>query len=167
MLHCFIEGPDDETFFKKIFSGIEVDYYQYSQKQSIKVNKYIQTIKQINEPYIFFADADGDSYQSKKDKILNKFQAVNTDNLFIVQYEIESWFLAGVDKPFCDRNKIKKYYSDTNSITKEMFENVIKNTGETKLSMMLKMLNDYSYVLAGTRNDSFKKFFDKNMSICT
>lgn len=30
MLHCFIEGPDDETFFKKVFSGIEVDYYQYS-----------------------------------------------------------------------------------------------------------------------------------------
>ena len=88
MLHCFIEGPDDETFFKKVFSDIEVDFYQYSQKPSIKVNKYIQVIKQLNEPYIFFADADGDNCQSKKNKILKKYQMVEENNLFIVQFEI-------------------------------------------------------------------------------
>ncbi len=167
MLHCFIEGPDDETFFKKVFSDIEVDFYQYSQKPSMKVNKYIQTIKQLNEPYIFFADADGDNYQSKKDKILKKYQMVEECNLFIVQYEIESWYLAGVDKVFCDKNKIKKYYKNTDSVTKEMFENVIQNTGETKLNVMLKILNEYNYFLAETRNTSFGVFFAKNISICS
>ena len=166
MMHCFIEGPIDETFFKHLFCGIEVEFYQYANKPSIKVNQYIQTIKQLNEPYIFFADGDGASYQEKKEKILQKYSKLEPDHVFIVQFEIESWYLAGVNKVFCDKNKIKHYYNNTDSVTKEMFNEAIKTCNETKLSIMLKMLNIYDCLLADTRNTSFSSFFSKNMSIC-
>lgn len=115
---------------------------------------------------LFFADGDGASYQAKKEKILQKYSKLEPDHVFIVQFEIESWYLAGVNKVFCDKNKIKHYYNNTDSVTKEMFNEAIKTCNETKLSIMLKMLNIYDCLLADTRNTSFSSFFSKNMSIC-
>lgn len=167
MLHCFIEGQDDETFFSHIFIQPEnIDFYQYSKKTTLQVNKYIKTLKQMSEPYILFADSDGDSLAIKKDKILNKYSELSSDKIYIVQYEIESWFISGVDKSFGDLHKFKKYYPHTNLVTKEMFLDCISQSRETKLNIMLSILSVYNCALAETRNNSFANFFHYNQSIC-
>lgn len=166
MLHCFVEGPDDETFFKQLFCCGDIYFYQIAHKSVVKVNQYLKSLKQMKEPYIFFVDADGDKITDKTSKILLKYSELETDYLYIVQFEIESWLLAGVDKSFGDKNKFKKYYLHTDNVTKEMFLRNIESTRETKLNIVLKILSVFDSSLAETRNESFRIFYNKNRSIC-
>lgn len=167
MLHCFIEGQDDETFFKHILlQSDEVDFYQFSQKTVMQVNRYLKTLKQIGEPYLFFADSDGNSPNIKKNKLIQKYSELDMGNIYVVQYEIESWLLAGINKEFGDRHKFKAYYPNTNLVTKEMFLKCTSMCVETKLMLMLEILSEYNYFLATERNDTFEIFFRFNHSLC-
>ncbi len=167
MLHCFIEGQDDETFFKHILlQSDEVDFYQFSQKTVMQVNRYLKTLKQIGDPYLFFADSDGNSPDIKKNKLTQKYSELDIGNVYVVQYEIESWLLAGTNKEFGVRHKFKEYYRNTNLVTKEMFLTCTSMCVETKLTLMLEMLSEYDYFLATERNDTFEKFFRFNQSLC-
>ena len=164
MLHCFVEGEKDEMFFKNMFGSCNVDFYKYTTKSLGHVNKYIYSIKAMHEPYIFFADADGASCADKRRILLEKYNQLEENYLHIVQYEIESWFLAGIDKDFCDKNKIKPYYSNTNNVTKEMFLSSIKEYNGTTLTLMLEILDAYDYELAKCKNISFNDFVSNNAS---
>ena len=168
MLHYFIEGQDDETFFRHIFllPDDDINFYQFAQKTALQVNRYIKTLKQMNEPYMFFVDSDGDTPAAKKDKILKKYRELSSDNVYIVQNEIESWFLAGADKSFGDTHRFKRYYLNTDSVTKEMFLDCISQSGDTKLNIMLAILSIYDCALAITRNNSFDKFLHYNQHFC-
>ena len=166
-MFCFVEGQDDEIFFKHILLQSEkITFYQFAKKTSSQVNKLINSLNSMNEPYLFFADSDGNTIYEKKKKILEKFPRVLPANLFIVQYEIESWFLAGVNQALSDTYHFKKYYKTTNSVTKEMFLDCISLVRDTRLNILLKILAVYNCSLAENRNNSFASFYHYNQSIC-
>lgn len=165
MIHFFVEGPDDETFFKKMFATQEINFYQYAQKAPIKVNSFLKTLNSLNDNYLFFADADGTTIEDKKVKLLTKYPYLNESRIFIVQYEIESWYLAGADKSFCDKYRIKKYLTTTDSLTKEMFLDFISQSRETRLNIMILILSNFNCELAVSRNSSFAIFYNLNRDL--
>jgi hypothetical protein len=74
-----------------------------------------------------------------------------------VQYEIESWYYAGVSEDACKKMKLKHFQNNTDDLTKEDFNNKIRRLSDRK-SIMLQMLNEYSLGLAVTRNTSLSVF---------
>lgn len=166
-MFCFVEGQDDETFLKHILLRSEnITFYQFAKKTCAQVNKLINALNSMNEQYLFSADSDGNDIFEKRRKVLTKFPGVSQTALVIVQYEIESWFLAGVSDTFSAAYHFKKYYRATDFVTKEMFLDCISLARDTKLNIMLKILDQYDCLLAKTRNNSFASFYRDYHNIC-
>lgn len=160
MLFIFIEGPDDERFFSKVFATYfkEARFVQYSGLTTSKVNQFINSIKYNQESeYLFFTDADGKTIQEKRKAAINKFSALDEKRVFIVQFEIESWYYSGVDASFCREYKLEHYVSRTDSFTKEDFEKRLPNHSE-RIYIMTQILSSFSIPLATQRNNSFSIF---------
>lgn len=166
MLYCLIEGEIDETFFRHILGAENVNYYQYAKRALQKVNGFINSLNHQKENYLFFVDADGDSISNKKNKIMSKYPTLNPEKIFVVQYEIESWIIAGVDNKFCQKYKITYLKNNTNKVTKEMFRQYTEPMKNTKLNIILTILNSFNCLLASQRNQSFSIFYNKHPQIC-
>ena len=163
MLYIFVEGPDDYTYFEKIFGSCFAEYkiIQYASMPQIKLNNFIRTIPSIpNSDYIFFGDEDGKGIDNKRAELLLKYDALTSAKLFIVQFEIESWYYAGVSQEDCKKLKLKHYQQDTNTLTKEQFYRKLLRPSERKF-VMAQMLIQYSKALAESRNTSFCHFYKK------
>ena len=161
MLYVFVEGPDDSNFFKTVFSPLWGEYHpiEYSQMKKDKVNNFIKSIKSMpGTDYLFFSDEDGKGIIEKRVEVLTLYNELEPENLFIVQFEIESWYYAGVSRENCDKLKIQKYREDTNSLTKEQFYSFLLRPSE-KEYVMAQMLLCFSKELAITRNDTFSSFY--------
>ena len=164
MVYIFVEGHFDEDYFSKLFfvNLNENTFIQYSSLKVEKVNAFIRSIKSMpNCDYLFFADADGLQIQEKREKILSQYN-IESEKLCIVQYEIESWYYAGVCQEECLKLKMKHFEYKTDVITKEMLKSKMKKPSENQL-ILAKMLEIYSIDLAVLRNDSFKSFFEQHI----
>lgn len=160
MLFIFVEGQTDETFLST-FYGVSTDavrYIQYSGLKNDKVNSFISSISKMPDcDYMFFADCDGLTIEETKEKKLSEYE-LSEDHFFAVQYEIESWYYAGVSEKWCLKSKLKHFQSDTNFLTKEQFISKL-NKASDKLYIMAQMLSVYDSSLACDRNNSFRYFW--------
>ena len=84
---------------------------------------------------------------------------VDTEKIIVVQYEIESWYYAGLSRVDHDRLKFKKYLDDTNSLTKEAFYSKLPRFSE-RIFYMQQILKCYNVSQARKRNHSINSFFD-------
>lgn len=160
MLYVFVEGPDDYNFFDKLFRNEFGEYkiINYAQMSKIKVNKYLKTITATPDcSYLFFGDEDGKGIETKRVELLKEFEYLKDQSLHVVQYEIESWYYAGVSQENCKRLKIKHFEFNTDSLTKEKFYSKLLRPSERKY-VMAQMLESYSKELAIKRNTSFSSF---------
>ena len=165
MLYVFVEGTDDEKFFSEIFFKSDAKIIQYSGEKSEKTNSFIRAIKKMpNADYIFLGDGDGKSIPNKSKYLTNKYNQLERSKLFIVQYEIESWYYAGVREDYCRKLKLKKFEDLTDKISKEKFNSKINKLTDRQYIMGL-MLEVYSISLAEERNSSFKIFTDYMRSV--
>lgn len=166
MLYVFVEGLYDELFLKEIFFkslGDSCKFIEYSMKRKEDICKFINTIPHIpDSDYIFFGDADGDTIENKKTKLLSKYNALDINKIYIVQYEIESWYYAGVDKLQCQKLKLTDFTYNTDNLNKEILENKLPNPSE-KLYYMQELINHFSKELAKDRNTSFKIFYSSKI----
>lgn len=156
-LFIFVEGSDDERFFRHYYSGRNVKMVQYANMPSKEFSSYIQTITHMNAAdYIIVADSDGASIDDKKRKIIEKHPICNISKVFISQREIESWYIAGLNR--CDSAKYRvKYIFCTDNISKEKFDLLIPK-GYTPTSFKVEILKFYDFEEAKYRNASFKIF---------
>lgn len=159
MLYVFVEGFDDEFFFTKWFSTVDrIVCVQYSQMKADKVNSYLRSIKQMPyADYLFFGDADGKAIEKKKCLLIENFHELEINKVVIVQYEIESWYYAGVSETDCQKLKISKFEFCTDGITKEMLNSKMKNPANRQF-VLAKMLDCFSPSLAEDRNTSYRLF---------
>ena len=160
MVYIFVEGPDDERFFSKIYGEVFCNpkFIQYASLTSAKINNFLHSIKSTEgDEYIFLGDADGKTIDEKKDILVQKFSNLDDDRLFIVQYEIESWYYAGVDQESCKKLKLKQFIYNTDKLTKEQFNSKLPKISERKF-FMLKLLEIYKISLAVCRNNSLSIF---------
>lgn len=162
MLYIFVEGPDDYNFFEKLFgqSWGEHQIIQYACEKDSKINSYIRSINSVpGWDYLFFCDEDGKGFVHKRTELHAKYDELDLDKLLFVQYEIESWYYAGVNRDDCNRLKIRFIQGDTNRLTKEQFNAKLKRLSDRKY-VMAKILECYNIELAATRNRTFDKFLE-------
>lgn len=163
MLYVFVEGPDDYNYFEKIFGESFGEYkiIKYANMPKTKLNSFIRTIPSIpDSDYLFFGDEDNKGVENKKAELLSQYDSLSPSKIFIVQFEIESWYYAGVTQEVCKKLKLKHYQHDTNTLTKEQFYSKLYRPSERKY-VMSQILMLYSKELAKIRNNSFNVFFSK------
>lgn len=167
VIHVFLEGEDDERFFDKIikpellkkYSKIKV--FKYAQTTRSTLEKFITILKNSHAMYIFFSDMDRAPCYTKKKEALKLKTAKNIDNvkIIIAKSEIESWYLAGLDRHSAASLNIQ-HFRNTENITKEDFDSISKKY-TSRIYCMMNILEKFSIDIAKTQNKSFKYFCDK------
>lgn len=162
-LHIFVEGANDKQFIESVFDTILkeicVNYVviEYAKKEKKKINNYINSINSIPQwDYVFIGDQDGNV--NKKDKLLSKYTSLDSEKVFISVYEIESWIIAGITEKFIKKHKLCYKISDTSSITKESFDDLIPLKME-RLEFISYIFDDYKILDAINYNHSLKIFY--------
>lgn len=168
-LFVFVEGDRDARFFNFLSRNLLeinnrydfIKIIEYSKMPDGKINNFIRSIQMMNAEYLFIADLDENiCITSKKDKLLNKYQ-LDSQKIFIVILEIESWFIAGLDDKCLTDFKIKKI-SNTEGLNKEKFRLLMKNTKfDSEIDFMIEIMNNFSFETAKKKNKSFKYFIEK------
>ena len=165
--YVFVEGDDDERYFCKYFELIGLVNYnivQYAQKKKEKIIQWINGVSN-NAGYccLFFADADRCDIFEKVNLILDNYGKIRRENIFIVQQEIESWYLAGLDLESCKRLKIRNF-DNTDNITKEQFNSMI-NTRNSRIETMIQIMDNYNIYIAINKNNTYRYTHNKIKSL--
>ncbi len=163
-LFILVEGNDDERFFKRIIVPLflprydSVDVIMYAGMKSEKVCRFTRSITSLQNDLILVADIDqAPNVWVKKEILKHRFCTIDTDSIFVIIQEIESWYLAGLDDAASKRLGIRPLHS-TNHVTKEIFNQKIPKAYPSRLSFMLDILNYYSIPVAKEKNRSFRHF---------
>lgn len=160
MLYVFVEGYDDRRFISKFLNDCDTDIIEYASDKKEKTDNFIKSIKSMPyDDYLFFADADGKTIAATKAYIKSIYTNIDIDKIIVVQYEIESWYYAGLNQVSHDKLKFKKYIHNTDSLTKEMFNSKLPKLSD-RIFYMQQILNCYCVQEARQRNCSINSFFD-------
>ncbi len=165
-LVIFVEGLDEVRFFRNIIVPFLetrysfVDIYQYQNQKKKSVNNYLKSIKILGYDYIYVTDMDfHPCATAKKEKIVNKYREVDINTVIVVKMEIESWYLAGLDKSNSGKLRIS-YHKNTDNLIKEAFDNLIPEKFGRK-DFMVEVLKKFDFNQAKKQNSSFKYFAEK------
>lgn len=162
LLYIFVEGPDDERFFQHVFlptlyqKGYTIFIIKYAQKKNVLVKKYIKKIEsKPNQDYIFVADLDSHKFPCITSCKLDRVNGYDADDtkVIVVKEEIESWYLAGT-------TKYSSGISNTDSLTKEMFEEMIPDEFADSNDFMIEILKEYDLKTASAKNSSLNYFIN-------
>lgn len=166
-IYAFLEGEDDERFFNRIaiaelgkkHSSVKV--YKYAQTTRNNLEKVVDSLKKRGIAYIFFSDMDMMACYTKKKEEIKSKTAKNVDiaRIVVVKAEIESWYLAGLDRRSAKSLRIR-HYNNTENITKEDFTKMHKKYS-SRIDFMTTILQKFSIDIAKTQNESFRYFCDK------
>jgi len=173
VLYIFVEGDDDERFFREIllprlwgeYNDINIIKYAQKSKKFEYTEKFIKSIQKMRDAnYIYVTDInDFQCVVTKKQKIKELIRGIDYDKIFVVIKEIESWYLAGLDSKLAKNLGIKKKIPDTtDTVTKEQFYNLMPKKFDSKIDFMREILKNFSIEIAKKKNKSFK-YFVENM----
>jgi len=155
-LFLFVEGPDDERFVRNHYRNRNIKPINYACMSSKTVNNMLKAIKSSNSSYLFLADSDGATSIIKKQKVINKYSECENSQIVIVCFEIESWYLAGLNRQ--DSQKLGvKFISLTDAVTKEQFNSMIPKK-MSRLDFLLELLRKFDNDVASQRNTSYRSF---------
>lgn len=165
-LYIFVEGNDDELFFKKIITPLflklynDVEIFKYAQWKRQKVELFLQSIITLDYDFIFTADIDlVETVKGKKQIIRHRFGNIDYNKIIIVIKEIESWYLAGCTKEMSSILNIR-LPEETNNITKEDFNAICHTSYRSRIDFMFELLKVFNFNNAREKNESFKYFLD-------
>lgn len=165
-LFVWVEGDDDERFWKTILEVLFVDKYdwikpiQYAQKTKKSINDYIKSIESMGAEYIFFSDNDSSPcVVAKKEKVQSVYGRCATERIQIVVEEIESWYLAGLPEQKLEEWTLPND-RNTDALTKEQFDVLIPEKF-SRTDFMVEVLKYFSIQTARRKNQSFERFCTK------
>jgi len=169
-LFIFLEGDDDERFFKTVVESFVQERYsmiQFWKYSTVKKNRRVNFIKSINAigaDYICVGDInDAPCVTTKKEKITSDFDNKITENkIIVVVKEIESWYLAGLDENTSKKLGIRENINTIvmDRINKEYFNQLIPKKMPRSVFMQ-KILENYDVEIAKGKNRSFRYFMNK------
>ena len=90
-----------------------------------------------------------------------RFSNIDTEKIYIVIKEIESWYFAGVTDKKSREFGIKPM-KHTNDLFKEEFNQLYHKIFKSRIDFMLEILKEYSISTAKQKNKSFK-YFSENI----
>ena len=105
----------------------------------------ISSILKNSDDYIFFADMDNLACYTDKKHYIQLRTASNVDaaKIIIVKTEIESWYLAGLN--YHDARSLNiVFHTNTDNITKEMFQQMTPNSFPSAINLMTEILKKFS-----------------------
>jgi hypothetical protein len=163
-LFIMVEGGDDVRFFgriiKPLFSGRyeSVEIIPYASIKREKINKFLKSIRMMNNDYIFVSDIDVErSVRDKKQILYHWFASIDGNSIVIVIKEIESWYLAGIP-PETARQMGMRPIPATDEVTKEDFNHLIPEMFDSRIDFMFEILKFFSLEHAQQKNRSFHFF---------
>jgi hypothetical protein len=164
-LFVWVEGPDDTRFFKNAIEPLFTPYFdkiiikEYAVMAPSLVNKILATCKGTDKCYIFQSDIDDNKKDAnwKKRKVIEKYEQLDEDNIIVTVTEIESWYLAGLDKAASEKLNIN-YLNNTDKITKEDFCRMMPSRFDSKIDLMLEILKEFNIATAKNKNNSLNFF---------
>ncbi len=166
-LFIWVEGEDDERFFKNIlepklqkkYDWVETRRYVTLKKE--KINNFLKSIKGMGADYIFVTDINNSPCViAKKQETQNKLRNIGSDKIIVVIKEIESWYLAGLGDAECNRFDIRTF-NDTDEIIKEQFDSLIPKKFDSRIDFMIEVLKIFSIEVATQKNRSFRYFIQR------
>ncbi|MGB7789072.1 hypothetical protein [Methanoregula sp.] len=163
-LFIMVEGQDDVRFFGRIVKPLlaprydSVEIIPYACIKRDKVNRFLQSVRQMNNDYIFVADIDFEhSVRDKKQILYYRFSNIDSKSIVIVIKEIESWYYAGISGDLARELGITDPAS-TDELTKEDFNRLIPRRFDSRIDFMFEILKSFSIETAARRNHSFDFF---------
>jgi hypothetical protein len=166
-LFIFIEGNDDERFFKQIIEPLIQNKYsiirlwKYSKVKLEKRINFIKSITSMKADYIYVTDVDTvPCITFKKEQIKKELSKMITeDKIVIVVREIESWYLAGLEENNYKKIGIRKRIETTDNLTKGSFNQCIPKRVPRSVFMQ-EILEYYDIEVAKRKNKSFDYFLN-------
>lgn len=167
VFYIFVEGSDDQRFFKSIVqSKLEEKYsatikiIPYARTKKIEIIKLIESINNGEDDYYFICDIDDDlCIRERKQRNIRIFgEILAEEKIIVVIKEIESWYVAGLSDEKCAEYKIPS--GDTNNLTKEDFDDLIPHHLD-RYTFMMEILNNFCESTAKRKNISFDYFFQR------
>jgi hypothetical protein len=167
-LFLFVEGDDDERFFRSVLlprlrrGYQDVQFVQFSRLKKEKVQGFFRSVAGMRADYILVRDLDRHPCATAaKRQVKEAFPQVDPDRVQIVKAEIESWYCAGIPGDHAWGSFAIARCPDTSSVTKEIFEAALLQKDEPKLPAMLAILESFDLDVAARRNESFRRFLAK------
>ncbi len=181
-LYLFIEGDWDKVFFetfldddlRKKYDFEEIMYIEFAERpESRTMLRRLVGEGKVN--FLLCPDLDaefdkGKRYAKIKKLAQQEFRIESEEDIttvqnksFVVVQEIESWYLAGFNEAFCNKNKLI-FYPNTEKTNKSTFVQIAKQLKKTPLRLrdeLTKNRSSFSIKEAEKRNESFRKFFEK------
>jgi hypothetical protein len=162
-----VEGEDDVRLFGRIIKPIlaprydSVEIIPYACTKREKVNRFLQSVSQMKNDYIFVADIDFEhSVRDKKQILYYRFNNIDGKSIVIVIKEIESWYYAGISGDLARELGITDQ-SSTNDLTKEDFNSLIPRRFDSRIDFMFEILKSFSLETAARKNRSFDFFVSR------
>ncbi len=170
ILYIFVEGNDDERFFREIllprfqknYVSIKIIRYAQKPKKFEYIKNFIKSIQSMKADYIYVTDINSSPcVTDKKNKISEKLNNIESNKILVVIKEIESWYLAGLDRNSTKKLGIKKVYPTTDTLTKEQFNSLIPKKFDSRIDFMMEILQNFSLETAQQKNKSLKYCVEK------
>jgi len=167
ILYVLLEGADDQRFFNKILRPEllkkydKVIPYLYASTPKKVIEHHVESLNKNNAEYIVFSDFDVSTCMTSSKNILKeKISVIKAENAAVVQTEIESWYLAGIDYHNSRQLRIT-YYPTTDDISKEQFNEIIPQMFESRIDFMQELLKKFNIQTAKIQNSSFRYVWNK------
>jgi len=166
-LFILVEGEDDVRFFGRIvkprfvhrYDSVEIIPYACIKRE--KVSRFLKSVTQMGNDYIFVADIDTErSVRDKKQILYYRFADINGRSIVIVIAEIESWYYAGISPESAQSLGVAPCES-TETLTKEDFNRIMPPKFDSRIDFMFEILKTFSVETAVKKNASFRFFVDR------
>ncbi|MFA7010884.1 MAG: hypothetical protein WC240_06665 [Bacilli bacterium] len=164
MIYIFVEGQDDERFFRHYYQNSDqIRIIEYSHTKKEKIQKFITGITMLSTAdYIFTTDADDYQVLEKLAIICQRYTIADQEKVVVCQMEIESWYLAGLTETVKLELGIKQTYHRTDYLAKEDFNAMIP-CGFKRYQFMIEILKHFDKI-EGTKNNGTFKYFHRNFN---
>jgi len=149
-LFILVEGEDDVRFFGRIvkprfvhrYDSVEIIPYACIKRE--KVSRFLKSVTQMGNDYIFVADIDTErSVRDKKQILYYRFTDILGRSIVIVIAEIESGYYSGIP-PESARAFGVVTPESTETLTKEDFNRIMPPKFDSRIDFMFEILKTFS-----------------------
>jgi len=167
-LAIFVEGPDDERFFRRVVEPLlkakpgfeEIHLVRNAELRKQTVARMLSGFKALGDEYLFVADFDdAPCVSAKKAEVQSIHPALGADHIRVVRREIESWYAAGL--PDADVANCGGADGSCNEITKEGFRQYCQTKRAMPATVMAEIVQNYDITRARQLNASLNYVLEK------
>lgn len=159
----FCEGSDDVLFIETIIVPIASKSFDKKMVHETaclkddKVSAFIQTYRRNGYKIVFLVDQDNTAcLLDVVNRVTAKFPLLNKDDVYVVQREIESWYMAGCKEANCEKLRIP-HFAKPDETGKADMAAAAKAANTSSFPLMSKLMGCYSVPHARSRCRSFNR----------